>query len=213
MMLIACSCLPQKSVGRYQIESGPDQLGALENALRIENGINRGTSFTDAMGIDYNIRYIPIKIVNDGVIPIDFQIGFTKGYNYPRTIEEEQFKVIPLPKEWAMDGMEITKNMFNDIPKLMNKPSMHKILQPGEELVFGIGTIYPLPAKICGVLPNFLLSQSNKELYLSCDDNLKKTDKSTNSQLELWLKLDFCRNSTFPTCQLIPCGQISFLED
>ena len=114
-----------------------------KSGLLIDYGINRGTGYTDSLGTYYNIRYIPITITNDSTIPIHFQIAFSKEYDYPVAYGDREFKVIPLPKEWALDGVEITDRMINELPKYIDKPFSNKPLNPAKNLLPRLEHITP----------------------------------------------------------------------
>lgn len=83
--VIIGSCFQQSTEGENQIKQSPNQYQNLKNGIRIDNGTNRGINYTDSSGTDFNIRYIPIKITNDTIIPINFQINFSKEYDYPQS--------------------------------------------------------------------------------------------------------------------------------
>ena len=194
-VLIVCSCVQQKP----------------KSGLLIDNEINRGTGYTDSLGTYYNIRYIPITITNDSTIPIHLQMTFSKEYDFPIAYGGQKFKVIPLPKEWALDGVEITDSLIKELPKYIDKPLLNETLEPDEKYVLAIGTLYSRPAN-CGVVPNALFLQNKRGLYYACD-SLINHDKSTNSKLALELKLDFYPDGiTKESCIIIPCGQISYSE-
>ncbi|MDN5204228.1 hypothetical protein QQ008_22745 [Fulvivirgaceae bacterium BMA10] len=204
IVLVGCSGNQQTSKGELQIENGPNQHLGSKSGLLIDNGINRGTSYTDSLGTDYNLRYIPITITNDSTIPVHLQIAFSKEYDYPAAYGDEKFRVFLLPKEWA-DTITITNSMFDELKNYIDRPLLNETIEPGEKCVVAIGTLYSRPTN-CGVLPNALFLQNKGDLYHECD-GLINQDKSTNSQLALGLKLDLCGR-----CTLIPCGQISYPE-
>lgn len=174
--------------------------------LLIDNGINRGINYTDSLGTNYNLRYIPITITNDSTIPIHFQLVFSKDYDYPIAFGDQKFKVIPLPKEWGLNGVEITDSMFNELKNYIAKPLLNKTLEPGEKRVIAIGTLYPRPPKFRGILPNALFAHTDKGIFPTCDW-LMNEDPSSNPQIALGLKLNFGES-----CMVIPCGQISYPE-
>ena len=210
IVLIGCSGNQQTSKGEPQIENDPNQHFESKSGLLIDNGINRGTGYTDSLGTDYNLRYMPITISNDSTIPIHLQIAFSKEYDYPSAFSDEQFKVIPLPKEWT-DTILPTDGMIAELKNYIDKPSVNKTLEPGAEFVLAIGTQY-LPTGV-GIVPNVLFAQSDSDNFQACD-NLMNLDISTNPQLALGLKLDiYLTRHRYPSaCILIPCGQISYPE-
>lgn len=204
IVLIGCSDKQQTSI----------------SGLRIDNGVNRGVGYTDSLGTPYNLRYIPITITNESIIPIHLQIAFSNEYNYPTAYGGQKFNVFPFPKEMSPDEVtydsisyELGDNELHDFldsgfdtPYILNKT-----IKPSEKFVVAIGTLYPRPPKVCGVLPNKLFVQSDKGVFPKCDWLMKK-DLSTNSPLALGLKLDFCGGDSKGSCTIIPCGQISYPE-
>ena len=179
----------------------------LGSGLMIDNGINRGVNYTDAEGRDYSIRYIPVKISNDSTFPIHFRMEFSKEYNYPDGTADQVFKIIPLPKEWALDGVDITDSMINKLPDYIEKPILKTSLNSGEEYVFAIGTIYPRPVKFSGVLPNILFTHISGNTFPECDWFMKE-EPAANPEIAMGLKLKFGKY-----CSVIPCGQILYSEE
>ncbi len=178
-----------------------------KSGLLIENKINRGINYTDPQGTDFSIRYIPITIINDSTIPINLQIAFSKEYNNPPPNNEEKYRLIPLPKEWALDGVGISDSMIDELPAYIEKPVLDETLGPGEDLVLAIGSLYPRPAKSTGVLPRTLFAQGDKTTFPDCDWLMEK-DRSSDQQIPLGLKIIFGEK-----CMIIPCGQISYPEN
>jgi hypothetical protein len=203
IIMIFCSCAQCGS----RSESTNSQQDNFKNGLKIENGINRGTNYTDSLGTPYSIRNIPIKIMNDTTFPIQVQISFSKKYNYPSTISNEMFKLIPLPKEWAANHSEITEHMINIVPKYIGDPLITVIIEPGEEFVLSIGSVYPRPAKVHGVLPRTLFVLNEITDFSECEWLMKK-DRSTNNQIALGLKTVIGEK-----CLIIPCGSITYLKN
>ena len=203
IVLIFCSCAEQTTKGEPQLENDPNQHLVPKSGLLIDNGINRGISYTDPQGTDYSIRYIPITIANDSTIRIHLQIAFSKEYNYPHP-DNDEFKLIPLPKEWALDGVGVTEGMIDELPKYIDKPLLNETIEPGEKMILAIGSLYPRPAKTTGVLPRILFSQGDTTAFPECDW-LMEEDKSSNHQIPLELKIIFGER-----CMIIRCGQISY---
>ena len=212
ILLILCACLQQPSKSKLEIEDGPDQHSGSKSGLRIENSPNRGLNYTDTLGTKYSYRNIPITITNDNTIAIHVQIALSNEYDYPAAYGDQKFKVFLLPKEITSDkvtwdsknyelGNNELRNFFDsglDPPYILNET-----LEPGEECVITMGTLYPRLTN-CGVVPKALFLLKNKNLHPECD-NLINQDVVTNAPLTLGLKLDFCRN-----CTILPCGQISY---
>lgn len=194
MILMGCSGNPNLSKGGLPTD----------RELLIENGINRGTRYTDSKGTDRIITYIPVAITNDEKTPIHLQIEFLNGYDYPDTESHEEFKLTVLPEEWTKP-ISPTKNMIDKLktPEL----TLNKIIKPGEKIIAAIGTIRRVPTK-CSPIPNVLFIKSDDETFQSCV-SLMDQDKSTRSQRTLGVKLGYCDNR----CILIPCGKVSFLPN
>ena len=178
IVLIGCSGNQQTSKNRLTIEDDPNQHQEWKSGLLIENGINRGIGYTDSLGNNYNIRYIPITITNDSTIPIHLHIVFSQDYDYPIEYGETQFKVIPLPKEWALDGVEVTDSMVDALQNSLNKPSLRYTLEPDEKWVFAIGTVYQPTGY--GVLPNALYVQGDKPSFHECKNHLNRDSFTSN---------------------------------
>ncbi|MBT8189325.1 MAG: hypothetical protein KJO29_02760 [Bacteroidia bacterium] len=175
------------------------------SGLVIDNKINRGINYTDPLGTDFSIRYIPITITNDSTISIHLQMAFLKEYNYPHPNSHEKFRLIPLPKEWALDGVEISKSMINEITGYIENPALNDTIGPGKKIILAIGSIYPRPAKSTGVLPRKLFTVSDTDIFPECDWHLEK-DSSSNQKNQMGLKVIFGEK-----CMIIPCGQISYV--
>lgn len=182
--------------------------------LLIDNGPSHGVNYTDTLGTKYSLRYIPITITNDCTISIHLQIAISNEFDYPVAYGDMKYKVFLFPKELTPDkvtfdtlsyelGNNELRNLLDtgfDSPYILNKT-----LERHEKCVITIGTLYPNPTN-CGVVPNALFLQNNRGLYHTCD-SLMNQDKSTDPQLTLGLKLDFCES-----CILIPCGQVSYSD-
>ncbi len=205
-------CAQQNSNGVRPAENVSKQaFDELKTGLKIENGINRGIGYTDSGGTKYNLRYIPITVKNENAIPVQLQLVFSKSYSFPKEYGTGEFNVIPLPKKWASDGVEITDSMTNKLASYIDKPSLNKTLEPGEELVFAIGTLY-LPTGV-GVLPKVLLVTSDNAKAQGSERQTVKA-KSNNPQTVIGLKLSLhLAGERRPSKKiLIPCGKISFPE-
>lgn len=208
VVVIICSCFQQTSKSERQSEKSFYQQHELENGLRIENGINRGLAFTDSLGDKYAITYIAITVTNDNSIPIKFQIALSSEYNHPLAENGEKFKLVLLPKEWTYEA--ISDRLINEIPNYADKRIISEILKPGEKTVFAIGSLRPSPAKICVVIPNSLFTNDVSRIYPECDWKMRE-QSSTNSQIELGLKLDYChKDGNAANCTIISCGQITY---
>lgn len=185
--ILACSCTPHPA----------------KSGLVIDNGINRGTTYTDTSGAAYNLRYIPVTITNDSTLPIQIDIAFSSEYrHHPDLDTRESFRLLPLPKKWAMDGLGVTDQMMEELPASIDQPVWHKTLQPGETCLLGIGTLYPRPTESSGILPNALFVLGNGNMFPECD-RLDEADPSPSPDRTLMLSLKYSGK-----CMVIPCGRI-----
>ena len=207
IVMIFGSCAQRTSKVERQNENVDTQQEKFKSGLTIKNEINRGTNYTDSLGTDYNIRNIPISITNDSTISILIQIVFSKEYDYPHPNSDEKFQLISLPKEWALDGVGVTESMIDELPKYIEKPLLNKTIEPGEEFLLSIGSLYPRPAKISGVLPRTLFVQSDTTTFPKCEWLMEK-DRPSNQQIPLGLKI-----ITGDWCMIIPCGSIAYLKN
>lgn len=174
------------------------------NGIQIENKINRGINYTDPLGMDYSIRYIPITITNYNTSAAYLQVAFTKEYNYPEPYIHEKFRLIPLAKEWALDGVEISDGMINELPAYIEKPVLKETIAPGEKLIIAIGSVYPRPARTTGVLPRVLFVPNGTEIFPECDWRMEK-DQTAGQPIQIGLKVIFGEK-----CRIIPGGSISY---
>ncbi len=208
LVLLACftRCAQVKSKSKEPLENDPKQHQGLQGSILIENDTWRGISYTDSMGSNYNLRYIPITITNDNTIPVHLQISFSKEYHYPYPDSIERFKLVTLPKEWALEGVEVTEKMIDELAKYIDKPLLNETIKPSEKYVIAIGTLYPKPPKFSGVLPGTLVTQDKIDLYSNCD-RLTDQFNSIDSGLTLGLSIN-----SGETCKIIPCGHVSFFK-
>lgn len=59
--ILLASCVPQTSIGEVPKEKVNIQQVQFKSGLKTKNRINCGTNYTDALGVDYSIRNIPIR--------------------------------------------------------------------------------------------------------------------------------------------------------
>lgn len=206
LILLFCTCSWQPSKKEGSRDEIANHKIALKSGLLIENKVNRGTNYTDPQGNDYSIRYIPISITNDSTVSLHVQVVFATEYNYPHPNSDIKFRLIPLPKEWAMDGVEISESMFDAIPNFIENPVLSETIRPNEKIVFALGSLYPRPAELSGVLPRKLLLQEEAANHPDCDWTLE-SERSSGQHMQLGLKIRFGE-----ICKIISCGQIYFNE-
>jgi hypothetical protein len=225
-ILTICSCNQQPSKNRLQNEKNSNENLGLQSGLRIENRVNRGTGYTDSKGTDYQLRYIPITITNDNSIAIHLQIDFSKEYDYPIKNSGQKFKVLLLPKVYALDGVKLTKangsealidslqiEFRNYLENGLDTPyRLDEILEPNEEVIIVIGTQYRPTQDLPNPLPNVLIIQDESANFKECD-NLIGQEGTTDSQIALRLKLNFYKGRSIESCTIIPCGQVSYTEN
>ena len=206
MVLLVCGCSKQTTESEPQIEIDQNQPLESINGIQIDNGVIRGSGYTDTLGTEYNFRSIPITITNQSTIPMHVQLAFSKEYDYPVGYGDEKFRVIPLPKEWAQNQTTDSKlaRLWEDFENHMNNPVISETVEPGGKLLLGIGTLYPLPAETWWIVPDALFVQSDRGNLPECDW-LVKGDSSSTPGMALSLKLRHNQS-----CKLIPCGLISF---
>lgn len=174
------------------------------SGLLIDNGMYRGTVFTDGSGATYNLRYMPITISNDSTVPIQIQLEFSKEYNFPEPYNDKTFGVVPLPEEWGLDGVGITDSMRRDLSGVIDKPILQKTLKPGEKALIAIGAFYPRPAESSGVRPDEMFAFETLGMLSDCEWEME-ADPSLNDRPALGLRLRFGNS-----CRVISCGFVSF---
>lgn len=206
-MMLVCSCFQQTSKGGLGPKNESKHSFTSKSGLQIKNQINRGINYTDSLGIDYRIRYIPISITNDSTISIHLQLEFSKEYNHPNPESDEKFKLIPLPEEWALDGAIVTDSMLGNLPKYIQHPNINTTVRSGEEIIIAIASMYPRPAKTTGVLPRILFTQNEITNFTECGRLLRK-DRLSNQQMPIALKVIIGE-----WCMVIPCGQYSYFKN
>lgn len=195
-----------------------------KSGLKIENKTNRGTNYTDLQGTDYNLRYIPITITNTNSVPIRLQFDFPEEEDSPKESTNHLFKILILPEVFALDGIPITtKNQVliesmqielrNYLKKGLSVPyQLDKILQPHENILLAIGTHYRPNQSVPTPIPNELFIQNDISNYKKCD-NMKGQENVSESQITLWLKLNYNQGRINESCIIFPCGQISYPEN
>ena len=202
LILLTYACAQRTPKGRLPIKSG----------LKIENSPTRGTGFTDSLGTKYGLVYITATITNDRPIPIQIQLDFAKGYDYPAAYGDAQFNIILPPSVFALDGVEITDSQMQALPKLTGKSSLIETLKPGEKHEATIGILRPVRKELCSATPYALFEYRNTGDFPSCDWPSDE-GQPPNSQFALGLKVGFCTTGlAYKSCTFIPCGQISYPE-
>ena len=118
ILLFISSCNQQPSKNVLQGENDTKQEIDLRDGLQIVNSIRRGAGYTNSLGAEYNHRYIPITIRNKHAFPVHLELDFSPAYDYqPNPEASEIFRLVPLPKEWALVGVGISENMMEELPQ------------------------------------------------------------------------------------------------
>lgn len=180
-----------------------------ENGLLIENGPTHGTGYQDSFGANFNLRYIPITILNDTSVAARIHLKFDDFYQNPKGYEEGIYRVFPLPKEWVVDGMtdDDFDVLWKDFESYMNRPQVSAEIQAGAEFSFVIATLYPLPAEKWWIVPRLLSTgQFNADLE-QCDEITGRDERSQESDLTFVLQLSHDRG-----CSLLYCGYVNYLS-
>jgi len=206
IVLMGCSGNRQTSKFELQIENDPDQQMGLKSGLLFEYGGYRGTGYTDSLGNNYNLRSNPVTITNDSTISIQIELAFSKEYDYPNGYDDENFRVFPLPKEWAQNGTpdSLFDRIWLEFENHLDKPFQSETIEPGEQFVFAIGTLYPSQPEILWVVPNELFAHSAGGIFATCDWQMNE-DPLLDSEMALGLKLHLNEG-----CIIIPCGRASY---
>ena len=219
LTLIVYSCVqkPSKKVDHTNKRT------ELSSLLMIENRINRGARYTNSDSINYWLVHIASTIRNNSTIPIQLKMDFLEEYNYPSEYGNQTFKILLLPKVFALDEVtKVTDNaiytdsmqaeILNYIEDRMDQPyRFNKTIEPGEYCTLPIGTYFP-ESFSCLVFPNMLVSQSELSNFQTCE-NLLIDNESNETQLSLGLKLDFRSEKNIEKCSIIQCGQISIATE
>lgn len=188
----------------------------LKSGLLIDCGPNQGMTHTDKLGTKHNYRHITATITNDSTVPIHLQIDLSNEYDYPAACNTGTFKAFLLPKELTPDTPALHNNILMGLDDFLDsclaKPYvLNQTLAAGEKLQVTFGTLYAIPTN-CGIVPNAIFSQIEKDDFQSCDI-LANQAQSIDTPLALGLKLDMYLSFGKPDgCIIIPCGQISYPE-
>lgn len=210
IVLLTCACHQQNSRSGLQVEDSPDTQLQSRTGLKIEYKPTRGQSYRDIQGNSYQLRHIPAMITNDSTIPIHVQIAFSQDYNYPKAYNDEQFRVFPMPKGWAMDGVDITDRMLDELQVFIDRPGIDKTLDPGETWFLAFGTLYPRPINY-GVFPVAVFSHDSRALHHECDRLINPDSLPIQHRaLELLLGFTSASQASPDRCLAVTCGHISY---
>ncbi len=209
VVIVFFSC-GQKTSSKQVIDKTEQKPLTFKSGLSIANGINRGTGYQDSLGTFHNVRYIPVRINNDSNVSVKLDLNFLKEYNHP-FMEGNKFNIVPMKREWVVDGGEISDHMFLELQKDIKNPQITKTLEPGEELLFGIGTRYQVVGEeYIAPLPKMLFVHGERDGIRICENPV--IADPTESNLELRVKLIFNQGNENEHCGIISCGKISYSE-
>ena len=210
MVLVVISCFQQKSNSALPQEQVSNPQNVVKSRLNIENSPTRGTGFTDTLGEKYGLVYITSTITNDSTIPVHFQITFSKVYDYPESLGNEQFNLILLPNAWTQAGFEITDGRMNDLLKHPGATTFNTSIEPGEKLALTIGLFRPMRPAICSATPYAILDLRDTQNLPTCELKMNENQESSDV-LVLGLKVGFCTvGEVYERCTIIPCGRVSY---
>ncbi len=129
--------------------------------------------------------------------------------------DNHKYRVFLLPEKRkpGLEGLQsFLMNEFDDF--WQSSYVFDKTLSPGESCELTFAALYPSPTS-CGVFPNVVFSQDEKELYQTCG-SLMEQEASKISQLDLVLRISLHYGNYFgdpaDSCIVIPCGQIFYPE-
>lgn len=165
----------------------------------------RGITYKSPNEVIYNLRYLPLRVINDTTVSLELEIGFEKDYIYPNSCNST-FKIIPLPREWALDGKGVTDSMFNELPKYLINPHFNITLKPEEEVLFALGAFY-VSGETPGLLPKELYIMENSEINSECKWYLNEPSE-TNVVNKLGLRFSISVN-----CFKMTCGRFYYSKN
>lgn len=215
IVLFFYSCSQQKSTAESKIEPSTNQRPVSKTGLKFETTPTRGVGLIDSLGFEYGIVYITHAITNNSTIPIDLQMALPIDYSYPIS---DEFKIVlwpglTEPPHLSSDSQgRYSENFTTNYMQASNQ--FNKLLAPGEKYNVTIGTIqYFASPKTCSAVAYSLLQYSERRDYSDCDWAMDE-DQTKNPQLLLGLQVGFCTSGLhYESCTIIPCGQITYIED
>ncbi|HEX5002673.1 MAG TPA: hypothetical protein VFW78_09250 [Bacteroidia bacterium] len=158
------------------------------NGFTIVNKGPRGGGYTDPAGHPLGYRIFRVQLINDSLVPLDFNINFTSNDVPLRPKSDGHLKVFLFPKSMTPDKQEEYDFGITGLPAFLDtglrEPTKLQItIQPKKEYVFYVGAL----------------------LYYS---NGSARAKLIASGQYLIYKIDI--NEPPPVSAEIPCGQFRF---
>ena len=194
ILLITCACHSDSVKNK--------QKNKLTTILSIENGHYRGIVYENSLGKEFTLRYIPIKLINNHSDRIQVELIFEDEYQYPGGDKDEKFKIIPMPKDWGLDGVGPSDIMKENIGKFIKNPRMNFSIEPNEEYILAIGALNQRnPPQNGGIEPKILFVKQDNETFKECDW-IQEQEPVSDQALSLGLTLKSDK------CTIIPCGKI-----
>lgn len=187
----ACSCTDNSDISH-------DQTNQTKN-ISIKNSQRSGIGYVDTNGIGYTCLNITSTVTNNSTLPMRLSIDFSKGNIYTNDIHISQ--VFLLPKKWATPekylppATRIELGMTNELKWFLDHVdktsiSFDTVLNSKEKCTLTFG----------------LLDYVKIDLPYNIE---LKTPKVSSSTMTLGLSFDRPTDEHY----LIPCGQVSFIED
>ena len=175
-----------------------------QDDIEVKYKMYRGVTYTDSLGVKWNMRYMPVVLRNTGSSKLQIDVAFPDQEVFKLEGCGQTFKSVPLPDLWSFDGTDITSEMFDDIPKHLASPFIEEILMPSEEMEFALATLYSQPVE-CGLLPTAVVRDTKVEELYHCKHGFNpRFEKSSLGSL--FVKLDyFEEQKNEKRCVLVEC--------
>lgn len=194
LLLMLCACQSQ----------------APKSGLKITYKPTRGQSYLDQEGKNLNLRHIPLILTNDSSVTIHLEIAFAEEYTFPAAFDDAHFRLFPMPEIWAMDGVDITDSILQELPRYIDAPRLSKTLKAGESCYLALGTLYPKNLNY-GVFPIAVFSHEQRDLQHECRELINPDELPISpSSLELLIGFTDDSQARPDSCMSLPFAQISY---
>ena len=187
--VLGCSDNSHNSRNSGSFYTDIKDIGEKQFGLRIVNAARQGMGYVSTAHPPSNYRNYTITLINDTIIPIQLEIGFSKD----SLRSKSNSKIFLLPRYLTPKARDMDYGMSKELIKFLDfeidKPEhLSKVLNPAGKCVLTFGVLTPL--KYADPTTPF-----DTKLLAS------KRDEST---INLELKI----NDTL----IIPCGQFSYIK-
>lgn len=207
VVLILSSCAQQTAKENLLVQKESRTVVDKQRTIKIENGPNRGTFFTNSQGIEYSHSHKTISITNESNAPITLQIALPNEYALPAPFDREKFKIVLWPekltpeKDIFIDSISAELRTFFESD--FNSPHrLSKVLEPSQEYLITIGTWHIPTDSYASVVG---LSFPNEEVLLNTCIPLMNSNTPIEPSFLVRLNLTFSGVG----CRYIPFGEIS----